>query len=318
VRNALRPNDGGSSSSVTKTYPKFLHNPYNGTFTVAWGVDNLSSQMRNEYLLGMSDVVTLLNDFFDLWEDPALSYWILPYGASGNANNPGGDISFNFSSSYPDSKNQLTQALRDSGNFFWVGHGNPSYITPNPSAILPDNPKLTAGEIGLALDNPTTLLNGNSYVVTPYKLVILFACDAYSWNFANAFGIADFTRARTPASSDQTYNPYYLPKGRSMNTVQNYKDLGKIPQAYVGWPCNVNMPNDTDEVDYEQGNFWNMFYAWQDDTIEPQLTISQCVQALADWESAKLTGNLDPDGIEGVEKWELSGCYDLRITDKYP
>jgi hypothetical protein len=307
--------DGGPAT-VTKTWPKFLHNPCNDKFTLAWGVDNVSPSIWGEYEWDMCSVVDELTAFYDPFPDPNLSYYILPYGASGNVNNPGGDLSFTFSKNYPDSKTALLNALYDSGNFFWVGHGCPNHITPNPGVFY-DSPELTAKEISQKLGNPQTLLNGNSYVMRPYKLVVLFGCNAYSSDFATAFGIADFMSARPAATSDQTFNPYYLPGGRSTSTVESYGNQGKCAQAYVGWPCGVNRPTTIGTLDQEVSNFIDTFALWQSDT-QPHYTITQCINLLAGLEAGNLPTVTDPDGIVGVLKWELSGCYDLRITDRWP
>ncbi len=328
-----------SSSSLpqahaVKVYRKFLHNALNHTFAVAWGTDNYSSPMRNAVELGMSSVVDLLNGFFDPFADPDLTYNILPLGGSGNVNKPGGDISFTFSGAYSGSKDQLIQALRGSGNFLWVGHGKPTFIYPD---LYDESIKLTAKEIGFALNNDPGMqvyVGTNlyaQYVRMPYKLVVLFACQAYSQEFADAFGIADFTQARTPLTGPPStfVNPLtgttaygeYLGAGRSTYTVEQYANTNKIPQAYVGWPVNINAPNDKDEVDFEMGNQAQWVSLWQNGN-----TISFCMDWLASQEAARLTsstrrdlmGGLPPDKMEGILKWELSGCKDLKITNRNP
>ena len=228
----------------------------------------------------------------------------------------------------------MTQALRGSGNFLWLGHGKPTFIYPN---LNDEGTKLTAKEIGLALNNdPGIQVNIGTnlyayYVQRPYKLVFLFACRAYSREFADAFGIADFTPARTPLNgppspvvnplTNETEYDRYLGAGRSTSTVQDYTDMKKIPQAYVGWPVNINAPDNKDEVNYETGNLVGWVARWQIGK-----TISECMNSLASAEAARLTsssrrdlmGGLPPDQIEGILKWELSGCRDLKITDRNP
>ena len=332
LSSAASPN--ASPATATLIPRKYLHNGNNDTFAVAWGVDNFSTEMKNAFHAGFSGVVDLLNGFFDPFADPDLTYDILPAGGSGNVNNPGGTLSFNFSQAYSDSKDVLTQALRGSGNFLWLGHGKPTFIYPN---LNDEGTKLTAKEIGLALNNdPGIQVNIGTnlyayYVQRPYKLVFLFACRAYSREFADAFGIADFTPARTPLNgppspvvnplTNETEYDRYLGAGRSTSTVQDYTDMKKIPQAYVGWPVNINAPDNKDEVNYETGNLVGWVARWQIGK-----TISECMNSLASAEAARLTsssrrdlmGGLPPDQIEGILKWELSGCRDLKITDRNP
>ena len=324
-----------SPATATLIPLKFMHNAHNNTFAVAWGVDNFSTQMKNAFSSGMSGVVDKLADFLDLLDDQNLKYFILPTGGSGNVNNPGGTLSFNFSQAYSDSKDVLIQALRSSGNFLWVGHGKPTFIYPN---LNDESTKLTATEIGLALNNSPGIqvFAGTNlfaqYVQRPYKLVVLFACQAYSPAFADAFGIAEFYPRRTPLGAPpSTYvNPLtgkteyeeYVGAGRSTNTVNQYIQAGKIPQAYVGWSVNINAPNDKDEVDYEMDDFGKWVSLWQDSDN----TITRCMNIFASLEAAKLAsstrrdlmGGLPPDKIEGVLKWELSGCWNLTIKERYP
>ncbi|MGH7943111.1 MAG: hypothetical protein ACREFR_18790, partial [Limisphaerales bacterium] len=65
-------------------------------------------------------------------------------------------------------------------------------------------------------------------------------------------------------------------------------------------------------------DFLQMFQAWQGDAYSTQPDITQCAQVLASLENAALIGNTLPDGYQGVEEWELSGCCDLTIEDRYP
>lgn len=315
------------SASDTKTYLKVIHNQYNNAFTVAWGSDNFEADMQDEEGFDMSFVVAALNGFYDPAADPNLIYWVLPQGGSGNVNDPGSVISFNFSKNFPDSKDVLIGSLRDSGNFFWLGHGDPKYIFPYPSTVGSPSPRLTAQEIGDALGNPTRPINGTNYIVSPYKLVILFACEAYSKSFADAFGIVDFTSARTPASSPvlpgtgMGQSGPYLSEGRSMNTVANVILHKGIPQAYVGWPCNVNAPDNVSDVDSEQADVVDMFSLWETGDPNASDTITDCMNLLSREEAVylpTLTKDLAQDGIENIKKWELSGCFDLRVTDRYP
>ena len=319
LSSAANPN--GSPAITTLIPVKVFHNPFNDKFAVAWGVDNVTGLMQGRYSAGMSSIVDLLNGFFDPFPDPNLTYDIKPAGSSGNVNNPGGTLSFNFGGTYADSKDVLMQALQSSGNFFWVGHAKPSFIYPN---LNDESLKLTAKEIGQVLNNlPKTISHGTNYILKPYKLVILFACQAYSGDFADAFGIVDYTPPRVPLSGPPNPIIYdqYLNEGRATNTVDEYLASGKVPQAYVGWPCNINAPGNKDEVNLEQANIFSMFAKWQDDSPE-HFTISQCMNSLAYDEAHTLTvfdpSKLAPDKIEGIRKWCLSGCKDLRITNRYP
>jgi len=314
----LTPSGGTPTSTITKTYPKVLHNPFNDMFTLAWAVDGLSSSLQTQMLLGMANLGTLLNGWYDSFLYPDYEYGILPDGASGNVNNPGGDLSFSFSAAYPDSKSQLLNALQDSGNFFYVGHGSPKELSPNEESLFSYPPVISATDIANALEN-LVINNGNLYITKPYKLVVLFACRAYSFDFASAFGILNFETPRTPLNYTPLFKAnQYLDTGRSQDTVFSYNSKGMIPQAYVGWPVGVNRPGTATEVASEQNNIFRTFNLWQDNSQDTTATIYDCINYLAESEAILLTANLEPDGYLGVQLWELSGCRDLRITDRWP
>src|SRR6185369_13376004 len=78
---------------------------------------------------------------------------------------------------------QLMDSLADgsSGNFFWIGHGSPTMIGPSQDGS--SGKDLKAKTVAKRLDNYGLRANH------PYRLVILECCDAYSPNWANAFGM---------------------------------------------------------------------------------------------------------------------------------
>jgi hypothetical protein len=319
ARNSAQANDSGSTSA-TKMYPKFLRNPYNATFTVAWGNDELAGEAAEQFGWGMCSVVDILNQYWEDPKNPALVYWIVPYGASGNANNPGGNISFNFGVDYPNSMNQLLQALVDSGNFFWAGHGSQTSISTGRGSPK----KLKASDIVDALGNPVTAPNGWQFYNKPYKLVILWACSAYSRNFADAFGIAEYTPPRSVIHSQFYGDPSeYLDGGRSKSNVITYLNGGKIPQAFVAWPCftygagNPVLGGKADAAIKECQAMTELFMNWETDDPSSIYSIYNCMT----WFGVRMivdTFNKDDEGngIPNNEKWELSGCYDLRVTDR--
>ena len=307
VRGTAHPNTGGgSSSTVTKTYAKFFKNPLNDNFAVAWGFDNIPSPVggiAGSYDQAINEaVVNLLTLFYDPFPDPDIMYWVRPVGGSGNVNNPGGDLSFNFTAGDPGSKQAFLSALNDSGNVFWSGHGSSTAIFPSPGLL---GPKLKASEIGSALGNPTVIL-GSNYVYKPYKLVILLCCNGYSKSFADAFGIANYTNSRAiPGGS--------LEDGRSTDTVEIYTTLGKIPQAYVGWPCNeFGVSADPNSVTEEEIHLGNFFQAWQSGA-----TITECMEQFGDAMAIDFP-TAEGNGIPNDRKWELSGCADLTTQNRNP
>jgi hypothetical protein len=265
-------------------------------------------------------VVNVLNQFDDPFPDPAVYYDMLPYGASGNVNNPGGDISFNFSNNQPGSKQQLVGALKGSANFFYLGHGSPTKLMPNFDSGI----ELDADEIAKALGNPPY---GDAKIGNPYKLVILVGCNAYSKAFADAFGIVDYTNARpTIPLGDFFALNAYLSQGRSKYSVQDYLDKGKYPQAFVAWPCQYagfSMGNFSDgdsitDANSESSDLGTLFDDWQNG-----FPIDQCMTIFSNGECGHFS-YIDPVilkaglAVQEDSEWELSGCHDLRTTDRNP
>jgi len=319
------PNAGGTPAGFQLlTLNKFLGNPGAHNFVLAWGLDDLSNYRGNlasPISSGMNFAGTILNDFFDIWDDPSVVYNILPSGGSGNVNNPGGANAFQLSTAMPGSEDQLKQALGSSANFFWRGHGS-QYGIDTSSLVV------KATDIAGWLGNPAKTKSGALEWQKPYSLVILFCCSAYSQANASAFGITDFTDPRTPMSVNaDLYVPPdingvfgrdgYLDSGRSKSTVLDYIKQGKTPQAFVGWPVGLDRAQNASEVNKENTAISDhLFFQWQNTKPSTHYTIYEVM-----WE---FSGNLpqysdarvEADAVACTAKWELSGCRDLRVTDR--
>jgi hypothetical protein len=317
-----------------KTFRKYLRNPYNNFFTVAFGNDGYKQPAwAAAYSISLCrNVLNWLADT-DALGDP---YTVLPAadpGGNFNFNIPLGDKTFRVSANLKGSKKQLLAALKSSGNFLWSGHGNVNVISTMQSGGV----KIKANEVAKYLGNPVKRNEGtlggqrvNVEYRTTYKLVILAACYAYSLEWANAFGIADFTKPRKPENMPITPPlpptlEEYLSSGRSTDTVEDYGRRNKIPQAFVGWPvyfwtsCAAVFDNkgtqadiQIDEIAYDA-----LFSRWQDGGD----TISECINKFGQMSSAIQMPPGDAlarDHILDNLKWELSGCFDLTTFDRNP
>ncbi len=250
----------------------------------------------------------------NLQDDPSIVYRVYPDGSSGNVNNPNGEISFNFSAGQDGSKDQLKGALQNSGNFFWLGHGNPKQVGPRRDDS--ETPALTAGEIAVTLDNVTRT---NGYKVNnPFKLVVLVGCNAYSKDLADAFGIDTYTSPRPngyaifPLSDENSY----LAAGRSTNSVDYYNSQLKSSQAFVGWPVTYyGITDDStglDDATWEEASIALLFSKWQQGK-----TITECMLNFSAREATRFhQGGDEGLGIANDLKWELSGCWDLKTIHR--
>ena len=108
----------------------------------------------------------------------------------------------------------------DSGNFFWIGHGDVDAIQGNA-----EHSALAPGEVENTLQNKRH--RSTEKVPTedkhPYRLVILNGCKTYCPDWAHAFGI-DFQ------------------PGGATNDVTAYFQHGRPSQAFVAWTNNIGVP----------------------------------------------------------------------------
>jgi hypothetical protein len=320
---------GAGPVQTVRTFGKYISNPFNNVFTVAFGNDSYKQTgWAAAYTVMMCrNVLNWLTDT----DTQGAPYRLLPDAdpsPSSNFNKPLAEQTFRVSSQFKNSKKQLLEALKNSGNFLWSGHGNKDVLGTDISggAII------KAKEVAKYLGNPTILprpsqLQDVTRYKTPYKLVILFACYAYSPEWADAFGIANFTPPRVPLGVPPMPNlpptlDQYLAQGRATETVVDYKNRGKIPQAFVAWPVTswsscavvVDVISAIPDIRIEEQAWYALFSMWQDDGK----TISECMQAFGQLSSRIQTGSLATDGVLDNLKWELSGCSDLRTFDRDP
>jgi hypothetical protein len=251
-------------------------------------------------------------------------YNVIPYGtAAGNVNNPNGEISFNFGTLNKFSKDALKGALAQGANLFWAGHGGPAAILASPGANK--NASLTAGEIAKLLGNPS-VVDGATTIANPYKCVILFCCEAYSKEMADAFGIADYTVPRVVKTTPISGTPIviggvsinaqttYLEQGRSTDSTSDYNNLGKIPQVFVAWPGvfqSFGPKFNTVKLQNEQFNIANILSMWQQG-----YPIDACINDFGTAEAVLFPFDSEGNTIPDDQKWELSGCHDLTTKDR--
>lgn len=262
--------------AITKVYQKEGRIKFPNVFTVAWGWDSYGKSFVNQRTSLMRDgVINCLNS-----ADLGIPYTVLP---SLNAQN----ISTAFRYDTEEDKYTLTNALIQSSNFFWFGHGiEHGGITGNKARSI-----LDSAEIGKILSNKnlaaefmesTTKLELNN---NPYKLVVLNSCYSYDKFMCAAFGI-DYD------------------KNGSNRTVDDYVERFREPRAFVGWEGEITVPTE----------------AWGSSLVSAYYTFALS-QFWSDWMQGKpLYECLDKfDGyirgytiFSGMTKWKISGCWDLR------
>ena len=200
------------------------------------------------------------------------SYDLLPV-----ENIPYGDSAFRYDTD--SDKNIMMHALKSSGNFFWLGHCDDDAIFGNPKVS-----GIGTADVSTWLGNYRSTPKHPGTNKHPYHLVILNACESYNSDWANVFGI-DFS---ANGSSD---------------SVADYQYAGRAPRAFVGWTKVILVPGVGDvsglaHAEYA-GALQNLFGYWMDG-----YPLYFCVGQFAD---AAI-----PDGFDGIESWQISGCVDLE------
>ncbi|MCK9315681.1 MAG: Ig-like domain-containing protein [Verrucomicrobia bacterium] len=268
------------TGAILKSYEKEGHISYPNTFTVAWGWDEYGNSFVNQRTsLMRNGVINYLNSA--ALDNP---YTVLPIPQ----NDP--DISTAFCYDTFGDKNTLTNALAQSGNFFWFGHGGEDgFISGNPIFS-----SLSSDEIAKLLGNSN--LPGNYMEQTmrpewnkrPYRLTVLNSCYSHDKFMAAAFGV-DFTERM------------------SNRRVNDYIDCGREPRAYVGWKGSIVVPTSAWTgylvSYYYQSAMSTLWSKWMNEK-----PLNECLDGFDGW----IRGHTI---FYGMTRWNISGCYDLRRSN---
>ena len=180
---------------------------------------------------------------------------------------------------------RASTVFQKSANFYWWGHGAPDNITSG--GVLDP---IEAKDIAKYLRNDVRI---RKQAKTPYRLVILDGCDAYSSAWANAFGIT------------------YTKRG-SLETCVNYLHDGREPAAFVAWPCSIPAPKTDNVKGMEELRIClnRLFVSWQTGSklIDIMKNYSQGLQQ----GDASFTSDYDNNGKIDIDEYRISGCFDLR------
>jgi Bacterial Ig domain len=242
-------------------------------FSIAWGWDSYGSQFdNNESQLVQGGAVDILGNPAD-----NNAYLLLP-----GSNIPLSDSTFRFDS--PTDKTVLTQALKSSGNFFWFGHSGGSVIMGQETHSYLDSfdtQKLLGNYA--ALSSPKTPLQNKH----PYYFTVLLGCETYQPTWANAFGVTFSANGTTDSSA-------------------SYENVGRQPNAFVGWTKLVFLPSANDFSGLEHSEYENVVATLFGDWMAGY-PLNSCMDDFnATASSYGFTGS------NGADSWQISGCYDLQ------
>jgi hypothetical protein len=228
--------------------------------------------------------VDVLNTEWDEYGD-GTDYNLLPSG-------PGGNVpytsAFGWGNNFDDTQT-LKWNLSDSGDFFYVGHGGPTRITPVPfhwwQRFFPANPNygISAKSLGEQLGNVVT--RTNHYILHSFRLVILNSCNGYSREWANAFG-------------------FIFQANGSLYTVDDFNKLKRDPHAFVAWEPDLAAPDntDSDNIDRYEDCLWTLMDEWQS-----KVPLNDCMTFYTDKLIEKNFG-----WVYDPKKYKISGCVDLN------
>ncbi len=243
-------------------------------FVVAWGWDEYSSGFNNRREQCM------LNGVINLIDQRIIGngYNLSP------AANVALATAFRFDTL--EEKDLLLDTLKDvnAGNFFWYGHGGKDFIAGNVKKASID-----ANDVEGQLQNkahrstPRVPLTNKH----PYKFVVLNGCEAYTAEWANAFGM-DFA----PDGSTTTSLSYILSH--------------RSPRAFVAWTKGIEVPSRFGswlgyDAEYSEG-LAQLFYNWMQGNF---LTYS------LDQYTAKMAQH----GFANHDSWRISGCTTMTRND---
>ncbi|MGI8965028.1 MAG: hypothetical protein ACR2H1_02950, partial [Limisphaerales bacterium] len=256
---------GGNTKKAKRWFIKEVPGGIGDAFVVAWGWDEYGSAFNNarENLM-LDGVINIIGN---------------PGRSDEYRLRPGRNIPFASAFRYDSEADRelLVGSLksRDTGNFFWFGHGSKILFYGNgkKSFISPDD---IEGELQNRKSRSTPKVpTENKH---PYRLVILNGCNTYNADWANAFGI-DFS-----------------PKGTT-NDVVAYSQHGRQSQAFVGWTEAVRVPRMLNpnffNANYAEG-LANLFSAWMDG-----FALEECLRRYVE--------RMNHYNFGGHDSWKISG-----------
>ena len=172
----------------------------------------------------------------------------------------------------------------NAGNFFFWGHGYIDNIAGNFNQA-----RIMAGDVENALMNKAhratpRVPRSNQH---PYRLTVLNACNTYSAEWANAFGV-DFA------------------PGGTHDTTVGYRSVGRTPRAFVGWVQMIDVPNRFGswigyEAEYAEG-LGQLFFNWMEGNF-------------LSYDMNQYAIKMAYHSFGGHSSWKISGCQNMTRFD---
>jgi Bacterial Ig domain/Chitobiase/beta-hexosaminidase C-terminal domain/Immunoglobulin domain/von Willebrand factor type A domain len=259
---------GGDPQTETKRY-KRSKRISRKSYAIAFGYDFNVSDLGDMMLQGVVDKLDTLADIYGDGTD----YSLLP-------NMPGGNVPYACSFQWNSlSTPVLLISLLQGGNFYWWGHGGPGAISPSTNGV----PLIRAKEAARILGND----GWNGKFNSPYRLVILDCCSAFSRKWANAFGFPDLGN----------------------NNLLDYTRLQADPQAFIAWRCRIRAPGDKTGIAWSAYCLEILNSEWQ-----LGIPIDKCMQDYTSALAWRLFEDDNHNGVPDIMEFRISGCVDLNST----
>jgi len=215
----------------------------------------------------------------------SLDYNLLPNQA---VNTPHADNAFEWYGGTNGNKSTLTDALLNGscGNFYWMGHGNTTVISPTTNLVSTE--RITTTELQPALGNQGYIGTNTFANNHPYRLVILDGCNTYSWPWAKTWGIPWF---------GEDVKDHYISEGLDVC-------------AFVGWTKTTYTSYSNNGGEAYGRCQRELFANWY-----AGFTLKQCLN----FYNQALTNELNKPYLPATNNfnsWKIAGCSDLRTSDR--